>query len=127
MANDVGKLILRLALGICVLLHGIAKITGGLSFITGLLAGAGLPGVLAYGVYIGEIVAPLLVILGFYSRIGAWIIVINMIFALGLAHMSELFSLTSSGAWAIETQVMFLFSAVAIALIGPGRFALNAK
>src|SRR5688500_6245363 len=127
MANDVGKLILRLALGICVLLHGIAKLTGGVSGISGMLSGAGLPGVLAYGVYVGEVIAPLLVILGFYSRIGAWIIVINMIFALGLAHMSELFSLSSSGGWAIELQVMFLFSAVAIALIGPGRFALNAK
>ena len=127
MANDVGKLILRLALGICVLLHGIAKLTGGVSGISGMLSGAGLPGVLAYGVYVGEVIAPLMVILGFYSRIGAWIIVINMIFALGLAHMSELFSLSSSGGWAIELQVMFLFSAVAIALIGPGRFALNAK
>ncbi len=127
MANDVGKLILRLALGICVLLHGVAKITGGVSGISGMLNGAGLPGVLAYGVYIGEVIAPLLVILGFYSRIGAWIIVINMILALALAHMSELFSLSSSGGWAIELQVMFLFSSVALALIGPGRFAVNAK
>lgn len=127
MSNDVGKLILRLALGVCVLLHGVAKITGGVSGIGAMLSAAGLPAVLAYGVYIGEVIAPLLVILGFYSRIGAWIIVINMIFALGLAHMSELFSLSSTGGWAIELQVMFLFSAVAVALIGPGRFALNAK
>lgn len=127
MANDVGKLILRLALGICVLLHGIAKLTGGVSGISGMLSGAGLPGVLAYGVYVGEVIAPLLIILGLYSRIGAWIVVINMIFAIALAHMGELFSLNSSGGWAIELQIMFLFSAVAIALIGPGRFALNAK
>jgi putative oxidoreductase len=127
MANDVGRLILRLTLGICVLLHGIAKLTGGISGITGMMAGAGLPGFLAYGVYVGEVIAPLLVILGFYSRIGAWVIVLNMLFALGLAHMSELMSLNAQGGWAIELQAMFLFSAVAVALIGPGRYAINAR
>jgi len=50
-----------------------------------------------------------------------------MFFVFGRAHLSGLFSLSSSGGWAIELQGMFLLSAVAIALIGPGRFALNAK
>lgn len=125
MANDVGRLILRLVLGIAILLHGVAKLTGGIGGVSGMLNNAGLPGFLAYGVYIGEVIAPILVILGFYSRIGAWIIVINMLFALGLAHMGELGSLNSSGGWAIELQAMFLFTAVAIALLGPGRFAIN--
>jgi putative oxidoreductase len=127
MSNDVGKLILRLVLGVCVLLHGIAKLTGGVSGIAGMLAGSGLPGFLAYGVYVGEVIAPLMVIAGFYSRIGAWIIVINMLFALGLAHMSQIMALNGQGGWAIELQAMFLFTAVAIALLGPGRYAVNAR
>ena len=80
---------LRLALGTCVLLHGIAKLMGGIGGISGILASKGLPAVLAYGVYVGEVIAPLLIILGFYSRIGAWIVVINMLFALGLARGSD--------------------------------------
>ena len=127
MANDVGRLVLRLVLGICVLLHGVAKLRGGVDGIAGMLGGSGLPGFLAYGVYIGEVIAPILVILGLYSRIGAWIIVVNMLFAIGLAHTGELFALNQSGGWAVELQAMFLFSAVAVALIGPGRFAINAK
>jgi putative oxidoreductase len=127
MANDVGRLVLRLVLGICVLLHGIAKLKGGVGGIAGMLGGSGLPAFLAYGVYIGEVIAPILVILGLYSRIGAWIIVVNMLFAIGLAHTGELFALNQSGGWGIELQAMFLFSAVAVALIGPGRFAINAK
>ena len=31
MANDLGKLILRLTLGVLILLHGIAKIGGGIA------------------------------------------------------------------------------------------------
>jgi putative oxidoreductase len=126
-SNDLGRLVLRLTLGICVLLHGIAKLMGGIGGISGMLASKGLPAVLAYGVYVGEVIAPLLIILGFYSRIGAWIVVVNMLFALGLAHLGEVASLNAQGGWAIELQAMFLFSAVAVALIGPGRFAINAK
>lgn len=127
MANDIGRLILRLVLGVCVLMHGIAKLMGGVGGIAGMLGNAGLPGVLAYGVYVGEVIAPILVILGLYSRIGGWVIVINMLFAIGLVHTGELFRLNQSGGWAIELQAMFLFTALAVALIGPGRFAINAK
>jgi len=125
--HDIGKLILRLALGISILLHGIAKLTGGIGFITGAVTKAGLPAFLAYGVYVGEVIAPVLVILGLYSRVGAVLIAVNMLFAIALVHGGELFALSRTGGWALELQGMFLFTAVAIALIGPGRFAINAK
>src|SRR5687767_10853837 len=94
MADDAGKLILRLTLGILILLHGIAKIFGGIDGLEKTVAGAGLPSVLAYGVYVGEVLAPLLVIFGFYARFGAAIIVVNMLFAIFLAHRTDLFLLT---------------------------------
>ncbi|OOC48810.1 MULTISPECIES: DoxX family protein [Thioalkalivibrio] len=123
--DDSGKLVLRLALGIMILLHGIAKLTGGISGIEGMVTNAGLPAILAYGVYIGEILAPILVIIGLYSRIGAVIIAINMLFAIALAHTHEVFLLTGTGGWALELQGMFLFTAIALALTGPGRLAIN--
>jgi putative oxidoreductase len=125
--EDTGKLTLRLTLGILILLHGIAKVTGGLGFVTHSVTSAGLPAFLAYGAYLGEVLAPVLVIIGLYSRIGAWIIAINMLFALFLVHRAELFSLNQTGGWAIELQAMFLFGAVAVALIGPGRYAANSR
>lgn len=125
--HDLGKLILRVALGVLVLLHGIAKLTGGLSHITGMVEKAGLPGPLAYGVLVGEVVGPLLVILGFHARIGAALIAVNMLFAIGLAHMGELATLTATGGWALELQGMFLAAALALACFGPGRWSVNQR
>lgn len=125
--EDTGKLILRLTLGLLTLLHGLDKINTGVGGIARMLTGAGLPAELAYGVYIGEILAPLLVIFGFYARVGALIIVVNMLFAIFLVHMKDLFVLTRSGGWGIELQAFFLLTALAVAFIGPGRFGVNRK
>ena len=127
MTEDLGKLILRLTVAILLLLHGVAKVLGGVGGISGMLQGIGLPGEFAYGVYVGEILAPLIVIIGFYSRIGALVIAVNMAFAIGLAHMKDVFALNQGGGWAIELQAFFLFSALAVALIGPGRYAVNRR
>jgi putative oxidoreductase len=127
MNGDSGKLILRLALGALILLHGVAKLMGGVGGLSGMVTAAGLPAFVAYGVYVGEVIAPILVLLGWYARIGAALIAINMLFAIALAHRAELFALGNSGGWALELQGMFLFTAIAIALMGPGRFSLNGK
>ena len=127
MQADVGKLVLRLALGVLVLLHGVAKLRGGLDPIEGMVTAQGLPGVLAYGALLGEVLGPLMLIAGFYGRIGALLIAINMLFAIGLAHVGQLGQMNEQGGWALELQGMFLFSAVALALLGPGRYSVNAK
>lgn len=121
--EDIGKLVLRLTLGTLLLFHGVAKIFGGVGGISGTLQGIGLPGFFAYGVYIGEVLAPLLVILGLYARIGALIIVVTMVAALYLVHLDDLFLLGQGGGWKLELQGFFLFTALAVALIGPGRFS----
>lgn len=116
---------LRLTLGVLLIMHGVAKILGGVGGITGMLQNVGLPGFFAYGVYIGEVLAPLLVLLGLYARIGALIIVVHMVAALYLAHLGDLFSLGQGGGWKLELQGFFLFTALAVALIGPGRFSVR--
>jgi putative oxidoreductase len=125
MNQDLGKLLLRFALGGLILLHGIAKLKGGISGVEGMVVAAGMPKFLAYGVYVGEVLAPLAVIMGLYARIGALIVAVNMLFALALAHTAELLKLNGAGGWAIELQVLFIATALAIALIGPGRYAVN--
>ena len=127
MQQDLGKLVLRLSLGILVLLHGIAKLTGGIGGIVGMVEGAGLPGVLGYGALVGEVLGPLMLILGFHARIGAALIAINMLFAIGLAHMGELATLTEQGGWALELQGMFLFTAIALVFLGPGRWSVTQR
>ncbi|HEX6295566.1 MAG TPA: DoxX family protein [Burkholderiales bacterium] len=125
MTEDLGKLILRLTVAILMLLHGVAKILAGVGGIYGMLQDIGLPGELAYGVYVGEVAAPLLVIIGLYARIAALVIALNMVAAVYLAHLEDIFALGRGGGWAIELQAFFLFTALAVALIGPGRFSVR--
>ena len=125
--QDFGKLVLRIALGALILLHGISKLKSGLGPIEGMVVARGLPGFVAYGVLVGEVLAPLMLLFGAYARIGAVIVAVNMLFAFALAHMGQLGQLNNQGGWALELQGMFLFAAVAIALIGPGRYAINQR
>lgn len=127
MSADVGKLILRLALGVLILLHGIAKVRGGIGFVSGQVAAAGLPAVLAYGVYVGEVVAPLALLAGWFTRVAAAIIAVNMLFAFGLVHVGDLLALGRNGGWALELQGMFLAAALVVALLGPGRFSVDGR
>lgn len=126
-AEDIGKLLLRLALGVLILLHGLGKLAGGVGDIGRLLEGIGLPAYLGYGVYVGEIVAPILLIAGWYARVGALLIAVNMVFAVVLAHKEELLRLSSSGGWALELQGLFLFTALALIFTGPGRIGINRR
>ncbi|MGB0895005.1 MAG: DoxX family protein [Parashewanella sp.] len=122
---DLGKLILRITLAGLILFHGIHKLMHpqSLQFIASTLIKHGLPSFIAYGVYIGEVIAPLAILIGFKTRINALIIVINMLFVFGLVHMSELFSVTSSGGLAVELQLFYLLTSLAVVLLGSGKFA----
>lgn len=127
MGDDLGKLILRLTLGILILLHGVAKLKNGVGFLTPMLEGVGLPPWLAYGVFVGEILAPIMVILGLFTRTGAFIVFVNMLFAIFLVHRAEVLALGKQGGWAIELQGLFLFTALALTLMSPGRYALTRR
>lgn len=126
-ADDIGKLILRLALGLLILLHGLGKLMGEVEYIGRMLQDIGLPAYVTYGVYVGEIVAPILLIAGWYARVGALLIAVNMVFAVVLAHKDELLRLSSSGGWALELQGLFLFTALALIFTGPGRIGINRR
>ena len=122
---DTGRLLLRLAIGVLILLHGIAKLKGGPDFIVGAVTKAGLPAVFAYGVYIGELLAPLLLIVGLWTRAAALIVAVNMVVAVALVHLPQLTALNQSGGWELELQGMYLFGALAVMLLGAGRWSLG--
>ncbi len=124
MSEHIGKLILRLMLGGLMLFHGINKVMHGIGFIKGLVVLQGLPEVLAYGVYVGEVLAPLLLLLGWKSRVWAGIIAFNMAVAIYLTQMSAFLKLGGHGAWALEVSIFYLLSALAIAFLGSGKYAI---
>jgi putative oxidoreductase len=125
--EDTGKLLLRAALSILILFHGVSKLIGGAGFITGLVIKAGLPAGLGYLVYVGEVLAPLLVLFGIWTRIGALIIAGNMIIAILLVHTGDIFKINETGGWQLELQGMFLVAAAAVTLLGAGRYSVQGK
>jgi uncharacterized membrane protein YphA (DoxX/SURF4 family) len=125
MSQDLGKLVLRLTVGILMLFHGIAKIRFGVGGIAEMIRAAGGPGALAYLVYVGEVFAPLLVIFGLWTRPAALVMLINMVVALALVHAGDLLKIGETGGWRLELQAFFLFGSLAIALLGAGRFSLG--
>lgn len=126
-ADDCAKLLLRLTLGILMLLHGIAKVINGPAGVIGLVEKAGLPPMFGYMVYVGEVLAPLLLIVGLWTRAAAAVIAVNMVVAVYLVHMHELFALTKNGGWALELQAFYFFTAVALVLLGGGRYGVGGR
>lgn len=126
-SDALGKLTLRLSVGILMLFHGIHKLfhPSSLDFIGKQLVSIDLPKALAYGVYLGEVIAPLMIILGVFARFGGLLVFGNMIFAVVLAHRSQLFALTDTGGYALELQIFFLLSGLAVFFLGSGRFAIK--
>lgn len=108
--------LLRVALALLLLFHGWAKISKGVGGIESLVLKAGMPGWVAYGAYLGEVVAPLLMLVGLWVVPAALIVVVHMLFALVLAHTGHVLRLSASGGWALELEAFFLVCALVVAM-----------
>ncbi|SMD34890.1 putative oxidoreductase [Reichenbachiella faecimaris] len=115
----------RVLVGFLLLFHGIANLTSGYAFIKSVFAGYSMPEFFAYGAFIGEIVAPLLIIAGYRTRLAALALVFNMLVATLLAHSGDIFALNQYGGWAIELQAFYLFGALAVFFSGAGVYAVS--
>ena len=126
--TDAGLLLLRFGLATVLLFHGIYKVTHGVAWMSRPLGGAGLPAWLSYGVYVGEIIAPALLILGLWTRPAALVIAFNMFMAIFLARRGDIGKINPmGGAWAIEIEVLLLVCALTLALTGGGRYGLGKR
>jgi putative oxidoreductase len=121
---DCGLLVLRLWLGISLLaLHGWGKLTKFQD-----MAGA-FPDPLGVGskasvslALVGEVVAPLLIILGLYTRLGALMSGTTMAVAFFLQHKGVL-----KGPGSGELAFIYLAGFIALLAAGGGRFAVDGK
>ena len=84
-----------------------------------------MPESIGYLVYVGEVLAPLLLIIGLWTRAAALIVVVNMAVAVLLVHTGQIFTLSKTGGWALELQGMYFFTALAIVFFGAGRFSVS--
>ena len=108
--------LLRVSLALLMLLHGWAKIRYGIGSIEAKIAALGAPGFLAYGVYLGEVVAPLLLLVGLWVVPAALVIAANMVVAFVLVHTHQILMLNNSGGWALELQAFYFVSALVVAM-----------
>lgn len=125
--HDLALLVLRLAVGGLMLLHGLHKISqgfdAGLGGVEGMLKAKGLPEALAIGVYVGEILAPLLLVVGWFVRPSALMVAATMLMSIWLAYGDQVFARNEYGGSVIELNLLYLAGAVALALSGGGRLA----
>jgi putative oxidoreductase len=123
--DDTGKLIVRLMVGVMLLLHGISKVKNGVDWLTPMLAAHHLPSFIRFGVYAGEVVAPILLIAGMFSRLAGAVVFVNMVFAVLLARTDALGLDPQGGAWGIELEALFAFGGAAVYCLGSGKYALS--
>jgi putative oxidoreductase len=123
--EEFGKLILRLAVGGLLILHGIAKLKNGIGWMAGPLSAVGLPAFVGYGVFVGEIVAPIFLIIGKWARLAGLVVAFNLLMAILLVLRDKIFALNQGGGWAIELEVFFILAGITIFLIGSGRYSAS--
>jgi len=119
--KDAGLALLRIASSAMMLVHGIPKlqkiISGNLEFGDPLGIGAAPSLFLAV---IGEVICPLLIIIGFKTR---WVAVpsaITMAVAAFMVHGTDDFATK-------EKALLYLVIFITIILLGPGRFSVDRK
>lgn len=124
MAEDFGRLMLRLGIGGMMLFHGVHKLFNGLDPVTAMLEAHKLPVALAYAVYFGEIVGPLLVVLGLFARVGAFLIAAEVAALVALGGIAQMIAVTPDGGYALELEALYLTGALAVLFLGPGKLAI---
>ena len=112
---DLGLLLLRCAVGIVFVAHGLQKfwaLDGTIAFFGAL----GLPAFFAYVIATIEFLGGLSLILGVFSDIAGYLLAIQMVFAIYLVKLSK----GLIGGY--ELDMTLLAAALSIAMIGPGRY-----
>lgn len=120
-----GLLILRVSIAFTMLIYGISKLFYGNDFIIGLLERYGLPSFLSYGVFVGEIIAPILIIIGFRTKLGGLVFAINCLVAILMVQLPNIFKLNETGGWAIGLIFIYMMFGIAIFFTGAGKYALS--
>jgi putative oxidoreductase len=111
MKNQIGALIIRVTLGVLFFVHGLVKFQGGIDNIVGWFESIGLPGFLAYGVALLELIGGIALILGFATRIISALYAVLMIGAILKVKLSV--GLLGNGQMAgYELDLAFLAMAI---------------
>lgn len=109
------------------LFHGIDKLLHGVDGLVGLFSEKGFPGSIAYAVYLGELLAPILIIIGYRTKLASLLVMATMLVATFMVHSDDVLKIGDHGEWALELIGLYLFGALSIFFLGAGKFALSSS
>ncbi|WP_185116728.1 MULTISPECIES: DoxX family protein [Apibacter] len=122
--SDLGKLLLRVSIGGLMVFHGISKLYHGHDFIKGMLTSKNLPEYLWLGVPLGEVFAPICILLGVFTRISSLLVAFTMLMTFYLVHGMEGFSLSQTGGLKVELNLFYLLTSLALFFLGSGKYSV---
>ena len=109
------------------LFHGIDKLVHGIDGLVTLFSEKGFPGSFAYAVFLGELLAPILIIIGYRTKLASTLVMATMLVATIMVHSDDLFKIGEHGEWALELIGLYLFGALSIFFLGAGKFSLSSS
>ena len=84
-----------------------------------------MPEIIGYGNLVGEVVAPIFMVLGYKSRLAALVVAFNMLMSIVIGHRDIAFARNDFGGWMIELNVFYMMTALVVFLTGSGKYSLS--
>lgn len=121
---DLGLLMIRMG-AFTMFFHGLKKLMVGHGGVRQGLIDHGLPEFLWLGVPVAEVIAPVLILLGVFTRLGGLLYVAVMLVAIYFTHWGNLFGMNANtGALNMEANLLFLFCGLCLFFAGGGKYAI---
>ena len=127
---DLALLILRLALGICFIIHGLGKLgivgPGNMAGFTGWLTSLGVPfpALQARIAMVTELAGGALLAVGLGTRVAAFFCLVAMVVAATIGHKGGGYLITNNppgNEYALNLAILMLF----LILVGPGQYSFD--
>lgn len=127
--DDLAKLMVRVAAGGFLAMHGLAKLRGGVEGFANGLAEKGfpMPTAFAWMATLSELVGGALLVIGLLARPAALTLTITMVVAVVTTHAHQAKQVGSGGGVGFEYPALLALVFFGFVLTGPGRFSLDQR
>lgn len=128
-AESVGLLIARIAT-FGLILHGLHKASGFSGFVNGAMAtnpvSAGAPGFFGFLVVAGQILLPIALLIGLFTRIAGILMALLFAFIIGAVNIPSQGIIGNSGGLTFESSLFYMVPGIVLFLTGGGRYSIDA-
>lgn len=125
--DDLGKLLLRVAVAIIMIFYGIFRFKNNLGIFHEVIISMGLPSFFEYTTYLRDFFVPIMLLTGIRVRLASLFVIVTMSFAVFKHNYSEPIVLNDVNLISIDLQVFYIVAAMAILFLGAGKYAIKVK